>query len=456
MRLPRTIRLSWLATGAVACGAMAAPAAFAATLCVNPNPHSGCYSTIAAAVGAAGAGDTVAVAPGIYNESVTITKPLSLIGAGAPQTTIDAAGQPNGIFIDGFVDASTPGHNTLSQVTVSGFTVKNANFEGILVRNASQVTLRDNNVRNNDRALDPQNGTCAGISAFETNEGFDCGEGIHLIGVDHSTVTGNTSAGNAGGILLSDETGPTDANVIAGNSVHDNPFDCGITLASHAPATISGSSLPFGVFDNTIMANDSFNNGLGVNGGGAGVGLFAPGPGNQNYGNVVVGNRLTGNGQPGVAIHNHAPPIPNKPKIVLANNVIVGNFIAGNGPDPDVETGASAVATGISLLGATPVTGTVITGNVITKESTDIAINNAGDVVDVHLNNLLGGGAGIANLGAGAVAAGENWWGCPRGPGAAGCTSVSGANVVTTPFLTQPVRPAAAGQGEQGNNNGNG
>ncbi len=450
MRFSRPLLLGWLATGTVGFAAMAASSALAATLCVNQNPRSGCYPTIAAAVSAASAGDTVTVAPGIYRTTVTIDKPLSLIGAGAAQTTIDAVGQSNGVFIDGFVNASTPGHNTLSGVTVSGFTVKNASFEGILVRNVSSLTLRDNIVRNNDTALVPASASCPNIPTFETNEGLDCGEGIHLIGVDHSTVTGNTSMNNSGGILLSDETGPTDANVIAGNSVHDNSFDCGITLASHAPAKITGSPTPFGVFDNTIAANASFRNGLGVAGAGAGVGLFAPGPGNQTYGNVVVGNRLIGNGLPGVAIHNHAPT----QNINLHNNVIVGNFIAGNGPDTDVETTtASAVPTGISLLGVSLVKGTVITGNIITQESTDIAINNAGNgtaVVDVHLNDLTGGGTGIANLAAGSVSAGENWWGCAGGPGAPGCTSVSGANVVATPFLTQPVRPLATGKGGDG------
>jgi hypothetical protein len=59
--------------------------------------------------------------------------------------------------------------------------------------------------------------------------------------------------------------------------------------------------------------------------------------------------------------------------------------------------------------------------------------------VDVHLNNLNGSGTGIQNSGAGAVNATENWWGCAKGPGAPGCTSVSGSNVVSTPFLTKPV-----------------
>ena len=343
--------------------------ASAATLCVDQNSKPGCYTTIGTAAAAAAAGDTIQVAPGRYPEDAHIVKPLSLIGAGAKSTTIDAKGLPTGIFIDGINGAMTiiPGANTLIGVTVTGFTVKNADFEGILVTNASNVTLWANHVTNNNRALaiSGMNITCPGIPDFETNEGFDCGEGIHLTGVDHSTVAGNTIDKNAGGILLSDDTGPTNANVIQDNETSNNPFDCGITLASHNPAKITGSSAPLGVFDNTIARNELNENGLQVPGAGAGVGLFAPGPHNQTYGNVVVGNKLTNNGLPGVAIHNHAPTN----NINLSDNVITGNYIAGNGSDTDVETSPSTVVpTGISLLGASPVSGTLITLNQIEKE----------------------------------------------------------------------------------------
>ena len=37
----------------------------------------------------------------------------------------------------------------------------------------------------------------------------DCGEGIHLMSVADSTVAGNYVTGNSGGILLTDEFGPT-------------------------------------------------------------------------------------------------------------------------------------------------------------------------------------------------------------------------------------------------------
>ncbi len=107
--------------------------AVAGTLCVNPGGTNGCYATIGAAVAAASSNDTIQVSHGTYKEDVVIGKSLSLIGANRENTIIDATGLSNGIYIDGL---DNPG---LSNVVVTGFTVEHANFEGILVTNASSL-----------------------------------------------------------------------------------------------------------------------------------------------------------------------------------------------------------------------------------------------------------------------------------------------------------------------------
>lgn len=437
----------------VGMAAIGAIQASAETLCVIPTPNlpaPGCahiYTKIQDAVDAAAAGDTIKVAPGTYQEDVTIpeTTPVSLIGTNPANTIIDAMGKANGIFINGFINGVPPSYpgptqiaNTLRDVTVSGFTVKNANFEGILVTNASYVTLWNNRVINNDRALALGPSACEpgspqGFPAFETNENFDCGEGIHLSGVDHSTVADNVSENNAGGVLLSDDTGPTYHNLISGNTVADNPYDCGITLASHDAYGNTGEPYGYGVYRNTIAGNTSTKNGTAIAGAGAGVGLFASAPGTQTYGNVVIKNRLTNNGLPGVAMHSHTPGQN------LNDNVITENYISGNGPDSDVQS--TLVPTGISLLAVTANTGTVISRNVIKNEGAAIAVNlasNSGSIVEAHLNDLLGSGSmGVENLAAGGVNATENWWGCGTGPNTNGCTSTTG-NVLSAPYLSAP------------------
>ncbi len=405
--------------------------ATAATLCVSPSSGGSCaFSTISAAVAAAAPGDTIQVQPGVYSEGVIITQSVSVIGSGSA-TIINALGQPNGIFVKGMAQAPASG---ISNVTISGLTVENATFEGILVANATAITISGNQVLGNNRGLNTNNLTCPGIPAFETNEGEDCGEGIHLMAVDHSIVSGNTVKNNSGGILITDETGPTHDNLITGNIVSNNPFDCGITLASHAPSPTTSLKGPAGVYHNTISGNTSSNNGLQLPGAGAGIGIFAPGPGNQNYGNVVINNIITGNGLPGVTMHNHAN-VPHAPLANMNDNMIVGNQISGNAAD--TQDAATPGPTGINIYSQVPVTGTVIAQNVIRNEQIGVAINTPSGGAQVNLNDLLVI-TGVDNLGSGSINATGNYWGCAAGIGQSGCGgfigTVSAGAAATTPF----------------------
>lgn len=408
----------------------ASPSAGAATICVGPRP--GCYSTIVSAVAAASPGDQIEVAQGVYHEDVVIGKSLSLIGKNRANTIVDATGLANGIYIDGL---DNPG---LNHVTVSGFTIRNANFEGVLITNAAYVTLNNNRISGNDRGLDVQNFVCPGLPDFETAEDVDCGEAVHVAGLDHSMLSNNVVENNAGGFLISDETGPTHDNVITDNVVRNNVFDCGITIPTHPRAPQFGgfAQPPFGIWANTISANRVSGNG--VQGEGAGVGLFGFLPGGRVSDNVVTGNVITNNGLPGIAVHAHSPGLN------FDNNVFVGNYIARNGEDTDdAETPGP---TGINIYSLFPIFGNVVAQNVIKSEAVDVVFHIAVPAgptphLDAHRNNLNGQGIGIDNIGVGAVDAANNWWGCANGPAAPGCSTVEGAGVVYIPFLTSPAVP---------------
>ena len=424
------INRSWMAAGIFAAVCVLPGVSSAATLCVSPTATSACpYATIGAAVAAASAGDTVSVSHGTYHEDVVIGVSISLIGENRANTIIDATGLANGIDVDGL------NHPGLTGVSISNLTVQNAQIEGILLTNVSSSVVQNTHVIKNNIALDISTFTCPGIPNWETGEGFDCGEGIHLSGVDHSVIANNLVEQNSGGILLSDDTGATHDNLVMGNTVQDNPSDCGITLASH-PLAGAGPTAA-GVYHNTITGNFSKHNGYQVPGAGAGVGIFSPAPFTKNYGNVVVNNTLTDNGLPGVALHAHAPGA------TLNDNMIAGNTMARNGAD--TEDTFTSGPTGVNVSGGdngsggplARITGTVVAGNTIRDESIGVAAKTQG-LVEANLNPFQNVPTGIDNIGGGPVDAVLNWWGCSNGPGAPGCSSVTGPNIVTFPFLTQP------------------
>jgi hypothetical protein len=412
----------------------------AATLCVNASSAS-CYHTINGAVSHAHAYDTVMVAAGHYNEDVVIGIPLSLIGAGAGTSVIDAHGKANGVFVDGY------DHPGLTHVTVAGFTIKNAQFEGVLAVSANDVTIRDNTIEDNDQSpamFDPTaNHGCDGQPAFETDETGDCGGGLHLIGVWNSTVSDNLITRNDDGILISDETAETHDILVYSNNVTNNPGECGIVLASHSPV---GSKPPafarhYGIHHITVSENTAMGNGVNV--GGAGIGIFSDGAGPGRVSdNTIIHNTMSGNGLGGFDIHTHVGPAFGLPADNMNNNMIIGNKISGNLADEDDTATPGTVGINInSGGGGTPIWGTIISQNVIWDEDYDITVNTPG-TVNIHVNDLLGGKVGLANICAfdkapctGHINATQNYWGCAAGPGHAGCSSVSGGFIQVTPPL---------------------
>jgi parallel beta-helix repeat protein len=344
--------------GATQSPASAAPYPFGrppTTLSVGCWP--GGLPTIGAAVSAAIPGDTIRVCWGVYREGVVVppTKPLTIQGIGNP--LIDATGHDNGIVV------------ASSHSSVRGFTVEHATGEGILVVGqpgapVSGVTIAWNTVVHND--LGNPTGAPIGVSSYpECNaQGQvpgDCGEGIHLMVARNSTVVGNRVAYNSGGVLITDEFGPSSGNLVAFNNVHDNTLDCGVTVVGHNPGAFQGGRTQptvGGVFANTIADNAITGNGLA--GQGAGVVLATGPPGGAVYDNVVRANRISNNGLAGITVHSHAPGQD------LNGNVLDANIIGTNNLDGDYDFSpmVNPYTTGIVVAAVAPL-GITITRNLI-------------------------------------------------------------------------------------------
>lgn len=328
------------------------------------------------AVAQARPGATVVALPGVYHDGVVIDRRIKLRGEDA---TLDATSAPsgNGVQIVG------PGG---SGSEVEGFKIERARFEGILVGTAPvapsstdgapatsgeavhDVTIADNVLIDNGTGFGTDLGQC-----FSTPEApGDCGETIHLVSTTDSIVEHNEVTDNVGGILLTDEFGPTAGDVVRDNYVALNSRDCGITLAGHSSAAVDPSTMrptgAAGVFDNLVEDNTSDENG--VSGQGAGILLGGGAPDAGVYDNVVRGNVAAGNGLAGVAVHQHLAGD-------LNDNRIEGNEVSNDNLDGDDDfspadqstTGilvASGPLPGLSLPAAgepSPIRGTVVRGN---------------------------------------------------------------------------------------------
>ena len=332
------------------------------------------YATISHGVSLAPPGGEVIVMPGTYKEMVNVSKPVYLISAsGQPSNTvINAAGLLHGVEIIGAaVNASA----------VEGFTVENANAQGIFVQDASNVIISNNQVLNNVQnaaLVCPFAGPPAGPCILED-------KGIELIGTSGATVASNTVVGTVadGGIGLSDDgplnpgtpcnlnltagtcsgkpggSHPSIDNVVTSNTVVANTGGCGIVVSAYDPGQ--------GVIGNVVFNNDVVANAEGIV-------VATPIPGTSAINNTVMGNSVLNSFTEGIDIDFSSGAFA--PGGVFSGNSVMGNVLSGNGPDYDFSPPGP---TGIAVISpsSSPVQGTTVAGNTIRNEYYGIGVFNA-------------------------------------------------------------------------------
>lgn len=295
----RLIALGGLIGGTLAC----VSAAEAAVLKVPQQ-----YGTIQAAIDAAQEGDTVRVAAGTYLERVLISgKAVTLVGAGAAQTTIDAAhgGRP--------ITVSTTG---TGQVTVAGFKLINGqvNWNNLAIPGPGQgggayaeqanFVLRDNVITNNLGCLGTSVATLEATvtmirNRIESNPGTQsCGQQSVIIRANlgaESRVSGNVIQNhNVTGLLLQGAGKVTVSNNIFRNNVADWE---NIGVAQGALQSL---------YTEIILTNNSFSGNYGYGVGGAYVSESETGAPVRITGNSFVGNS-SGVGPSGLLLASSGP-----------------------------------------------------------------------------------------------------------------------------------------------------
>jgi len=344
----------------------------------------------------------VVVCGGTYTEDVIISTPLTL--AGRHGAVIQGSATANGMCDQ--LRPSGPGTAPClagitiksGQVTVEGLTVTGAIGEGILATGSlaggsiSDVVIQGNRVVGNDTGGIPPTTSSPYPQCVEVGQvPGDCGEGIHLMGVADSRVRRNFVSGNEGGVVLTDEFGPTHGNVIDHNILTDNAFDCGVTAPGHNPHALDSSGNPqpsvAGVYDNVIAHNSITDNGL--RGEGAGV-LFANAAvGTASYDNLVEHNYIAGNELSGVTMHAHT--LMSGQFEDLSGNRIVHNTIGENnvGGDPLDGTTSDPSTTGILVFSGTVPVKITIAHNRIRDNQYGIWLGVGGNVTATLSDNVF-------------------------------------------------------------------
>jgi len=229
------------------------------------------YATIGWAVGNATAGDTVYVRSGIYNESLTIDKPLSFIGENSSNT----------ILIGGYAGITGSGSTVgikADNITVSGFTIRSYDFEtpawyfnGIWVA-ANNCNITGNIIENCDIGI-----ACIASPVFSIvisknvitenlHTGIYVGREILQNSPAHDIViTDNNITANSWGIGITEGF----SYVISGNNVIDNGGGIGLhssdsTIVGNNVTSNRGAGIHIGGLNNTISGNYVADNEVGV------------------------------------------------------------------------------------------------------------------------------------------------------------------------------------------------
>lgn len=261
--------------------------------------------TLAIPVGAALA---LPILPNGFTAKIIATSDQHISG------TIDATGYDLGIYIG-------PG---VTGVRVTGATVENANDEGILVQDTSNIVILGSTVEGNAVNWD---------SADKLSEV----KGIVLAGTTNVLVQGDVVKGNLhGGISILDD-GPSiifapksisstpvasTGNVVKANLIADNPGDCGIVVSAKNPGPGGGVSNNV-ISENTVIGFNPAAGDLLPGVGGIVVAGGAFGPVNLSN-NVVRNNTVSGGFLPGISLHAFGPG-------VITGTQLIGNELSNNG-----------------------------------------------------------------------------------------------------------------------------
>jgi len=228
------------------------------------------YTSIQGAINASETlnGHRIFVESGIYYEHVVVNKSLSLIGESRGTTIIDGNG--TGVVVDPVYNITAIVEVAENSVNISGFTIRNGGFHGIVLNGVADCTINQVASLNSQSCISLMNSTRNRI----LNSVFSGGTwGIFLFNSTENDIVSNMATENLHAGIASGGPEGSSENLIANNTLSDN-FTPG--------SKVYGIGLDLVGSDNKISYNNISNNTNGI--------ILDHADRNQLRGNIILNN----------------------------------------------------------------------------------------------------------------------------------------------------------------------
>jgi len=328
------------------------------------------------AIDAARPGDTVEIPSGIYYENILIYKPITLLGENPETTIIDGGGGSK----DGGLSAKNVVKITSNDVTISGFTMRNGEADGVLVV-SSNVAVTNNIITQN-------NGT--GIRLLKWLE--------FILNETDNIIQGNTIANNIyGGIAVRYNNDLQ----ITNNDIHNNG-EVGIQVLDSSNVTVLDNTVHHNhiagihiwLSRNCEVLDNSVTDTINVNGWGTGIKLSTA------VDSTVVNNQIADNEASGIILYGNSVRCTLEKNVVTHNCINTENaawgIVASDGYD-HVILENSITDNPSYALGMIDIPGSVIQGNMIAENAAGLDLRGI-DTEVVITENTIANHSGIGYI----------------------------------------------------------